>query len=146
MQRAAAGLDDQLDVGDQLRAVVPALEHDLAVVERLELGAVADADEGGGVELFGQQRHQLVLARRIERRGRLVEHDDVGLVQENAREGQPLLLAAGEDLVPGRVLLEAADEMRKADQLERPGNFLDAGLVRAAPDRSRPAASVPVGT
>ena len=54
-----------------------------------------------------KQLHQLVLALGIERRCRLVKHDDVGLVQEDAREREALLLAARERLVPGRLFLDA---------------------------------------
>ena len=53
-----------------------------------------DADQGGGFRLLAQQHHQLVLALGIKRGGRFVQHDDIGIVQEDAGERQPLLLAA----------------------------------------------------
>ena len=64
--------------------------------------------------------HQHRLALGIERRGRLVHHDDVGLVQEQPREGEALLLAAGQRAVPWHVLVvELLDEMPEADHLQR---------------------------
>ena len=70
-------------------------------------------------EPLEDEPHQVLLARRIERRGRLVHHDDVGPMDEQAREREPLLLAAGEDVLPARVLVEARDEVAEADVLER---------------------------
>ena len=101
-----------------LRAAAPALEHDLPAVERLELGPMADADDRGRVELVGQQLHQFVLALGIERRGGLVQHDDVGPMQQDPRERESLLLAARERLVPGRFLVEPIDQVAEPDGLD----------------------------
>ena len=71
------------------RALHPAdrpLENDLAVVKVRELGAMADADDARMLELACQKHHQSILARGIERGGRLVEHDDVRAVEQDARE------------------------------------------------------------
>ena len=115
----------QLDVADQLGPAAPALQHDLSVVERFELGPVADADQRGLFRLLAQELHQLVLALGIERGGRLVEHDDVRVVQEDAGEGETLLLAARQRLVPRRLVLDALDQMVEADALEGFGDLLD---------------------
>ena len=59
--------------------------------------------------VFGSRSAELVhqhrLALRIERGGRLVHHHDVGLVQEQAREGEALLLATRERAVPFRLFV-----------------------------------------
>ena len=47
------------------------------------------------VELL-QQRHDLEARRRIERAGRLVGEDQLRVVDQRARDGDALLLAAGE--------------------------------------------------
>ena len=77
-----------------------------------------------------KQLHQLVLALGIEGRCCLVEHDDVRLVQQNARECQALLFAARERLIPRRVLVELLDEMLEADASERFRNVFDASAFR----------------
>src|SRR6476659_8843206 len=77
-QPALALARNEIDVADEFRAALAPLEHDLAAVKGLKLGAMADADDRGLGQLFGHQLHHLVLALFIERGGRLVEHDDVG--------------------------------------------------------------------
>ena len=61
----------------------------------------------------------MLLARRIERRRRLVHDDDVGAVDQDAREREPLLFAAGQDALPARVLVDAIDEVPEPDLLQR---------------------------
>ena len=92
-QPGAARPGHQMNVTDETRGAASAFEHDLAIVESLELGAMPDADYGGMLELGGKQAHQLILTFRIKRRGRLVENDYVGSVQEEPAEGQALPLA-----------------------------------------------------
>ena len=93
-ETSMAWLMEQVYVGHELRALAPTLEGDLAAVERFELRPVRDADDGGRTELRRQELHELVLAGGIERGCRLIEHDDVGPMEQNSREGQSLLLAA----------------------------------------------------
>src|ERR1700732_2034995 len=96
---------NEIDVADEFRPALAPFQHDLAAVEGFELGAMGDADHGGLGQLLGHQFHHLVLALFIKRRGCLIEHDNVGAVQKQARESEPLLLAAGQRLVPWRVFL-----------------------------------------
>ena len=120
----------QPDVGDELGAAAAAFERDLAVVERLELRPMADADDRRCIELLRQQLHQLVLAFGVERRRGLVEHDDVGPMQQDAREREPLLLAAGQRLVPGGLLVEAIDQLAETDELQCLRDFIVALALR----------------
>ena len=78
-----------------------------------------DAHDRGRDELGREQLHQLVLARRIERRSCLVQHDDVRTAQQDARKREPLLLAAGQDPVPGCLLIDAIDQVVEAHQAQR---------------------------
>jgi hypothetical protein len=50
-EACAAGPWDQIDVGDEARTTPPALEHDFAAVEGLELRAMTDAHDRGRIEL-----------------------------------------------------------------------------------------------
>src|ERR1700674_4002411 len=111
--RAAAG--GELLVADDAGAAGPVLELDLALVEGLELGAVADADHGGFRQALVHELHQRFLAVLVERRRGLVHHHDIGLVDQEARESHALLLAAGERLIPGRHLVDALGELVETD-------------------------------
>jgi hypothetical protein len=71
-----------------------------------------------------------VLAVRIERRGCLVEHDDVRPVQKDAGKGEPLLLAARQGLIPGRIFFDAVPEMAQADAFQRLGNLFGGLFLR----------------
>src|SRR4029453_16768524 len=73
---------DQRDVADQFGAALAALQHDLAAMECLQLDAVGDADDGGLRQLLDDYLHHLVLALLVERRRRLIQHHDVGVVQQ----------------------------------------------------------------
>ena len=94
LDKTPTRLLNELNVGDELCAAVAPFEYDLAAVESLQLGTMPDAHDRGVRELLRQETHQPVLAHRIERRGRLIEHDDIGLVQKDAREREALLLSA----------------------------------------------------
>src|SRR5258708_40022425 len=93
-QPALALARNEIDVADEFGAALAALEHDLAAVEGLKLGAMADADDSGFGQLPGHELHHLVLALFIECRGGLVKHDDVGVMQEQPREGESLLFTS----------------------------------------------------
>ena len=56
-----------------------------------------------------------------------------GGCDEEAREGEALLLAAREDAVPGVLLVEARDEMGEAAALERLGEELVGAARRRRP-------------
>ena len=76
------------------------------------VGDEDDRDALLAVELFDGREH-LAPADGVEHGGRLVEHDALGLHRQHARDGDALLLSAGEQV--RRVL----DELRHADGLER---------------------------
>src|SRR6476469_9780566 len=82
---------DQRDVADQFGAALAPLQHDLAAVKRLQFDAVGDADDGGFGQLPDDDLHHLVLALFVERGGRLIQYHDVGVVQQEPGESQPLL-------------------------------------------------------
>lgn len=48
----------------------------------------------------------------------LIENDDVRVVQEDARKGQPLLFAARQGLIPRTFLVEPFREMVQANAFE----------------------------
>ena len=79
-------------VGDDL----PVAERDQPRRERRDVLLVRDDDDrdAGAVELL-QQRHHLEARRGIERAGGLVGEDELGIVDQRARDGDALLLAAG---------------------------------------------------
>jgi len=105
-----ARLRNKIDIGHELGGFAAPLQDDLAAVEGFELGTMADADDGRSFEA-GENFHQFILARGIERRGCLVEDDGIRPMQHYARKSQALLLAARQGLVPGPFLLEAVGEM-----------------------------------
>jgi hypothetical protein len=119
-----------MDVADEARRAALALEDDLAAVERLELGPVADADDGRVLELVGEQGHELVLALGIERGGRFVEDDDVGPMQQEPSEGEALPLSARQRLVPRRFLVDPLDEVFESDLAQRLRDVLRAPVLR----------------
>jgi len=94
------------DPGAQLRALVTGLEHQLARMECFQARTVADADHGRLGQFLDQQAHDVFLAGLVERGGRLVHEDPLRLVDQHAREGDPLLFAARQDVVPAFGLVE----------------------------------------
>src|SRR5882762_3869097 len=64
---------NEVDVADELGAALAAFQHDLAAVERFELHAMRDADDGRFRQLAGDDVHHLVLAHFIERTQRKSE-------------------------------------------------------------------------
>ncbi len=70
---------------------------------------MADAHQRRTLRLLAQELHQLVLALGVERGGRLVQHDDIRIVQENKGERQTLLLAPRQRLIPWRLVVDAVD-------------------------------------
>ncbi len=101
---------------------------------------MGDGDDG----LAGHQAVERILDRRldlrIERRGRLVEHQDGRVLQEDARDGDALALAAGQldaaladmGVIAGAPLRidEAADELVGMGELRR---LLDLRVGRLRP-------------
>src|SRR3984893_15253291 len=111
--RAAAG--GELLVADDASASGAMLELDLALMEGLEIGAVADADHGGFRQALVHELHQLLLAVLVEGRRGFVHNHDVRLVDQEACESHALLLAARESLVPGPHLADTILELVEAD-------------------------------
>jgi hypothetical protein len=109
---------NQLNIGDELCAAVAPLEHYLAAVECLQFGTMPDAHDRGVRKLLRQETHQSALPHRIERRGRLIEDDDVGLVQEDAGEREALLLSARQRLVPGPFFVETLRQVVETDETQ----------------------------
>src|SRR5437879_948911 len=78
---------------------------------------MADAHHRRIRQPLEDQAHEMLLALRIEGRGGLVHHEDVGTVDEDPGEGEPLLLAIGQDVLPAGVLVEPSDEETEPDVL-----------------------------
>jgi len=100
-------------------------KRDLAVMECLSFRPVCNADDGGCAEVLGQKFHQLILARRIERRCRLIENNDVRPMKQDTSECELLLFAGRQYLVARRVLFNAVDQMAKANKFKRLPKLID---------------------
>ena len=87
-------------------------------------------------QLLDQELHDVLLARFVERRGRLVHEDPVGLVDQHAGEGHALLLAAGQDVVPALGLVEPVAQMVEADLVQHVLQHLVADALRCGRDRA----------
>src|SRR5262245_46968384 len=85
----------KIDVAYQFCAALAPRQHDLAAVKRFELGAMGDADERRARQFLDDELHHPVLAFGVEGRGCFIEHDNVGVVQEQTREREPLFFATG---------------------------------------------------
>src|SRR5260370_29481173 len=75
------------------------------LVEAFEFGPMADADDGRGMEPFVDQLHQVFLTGWIERRGRLIHHDNAWTGDKQPSESEPLLLSSRQRLLPGKVFV-----------------------------------------
>src|ERR1051325_10428740 len=115
------------------------LPDEALVVVPGEALAVADRDERGSGELFLEQAVERILILIWKRCGRFIEKQPIRLVQERAREGQALLLAARKHLRPILAPLEIARELRQPHGAQR---ILD-GLVGMLRRLVRVAHSVP---
>ena len=80
---------------------------------------MADAQHGGILQLGVEQAHDVALAVFVERGGRFVEKDPTWLVQEEAREGEALLLAERQLAVPPFDPVELVEEIAEVASLER---------------------------
>ena len=111
----------------------PRGEIDDRIVETPQGAVMADADDRRPPRRFAQQPVERHLRRLVERRGRLVEKDDLRAGQQNPGEGEPLLLADRQPLRPVAVLVQPVDEIGQADRAQR----LDKAVARQF--RRRPA-------
>src|SRR5689334_9971749 len=92
-------------------AVAVAREHEAAVVEGGEGGAMPDRDDGGVRQPLAQQLIERRFGRFIERRRRLVEEEIIRRMQQRARDAEPLLLAEREHAIPVRLLVDALGKL-----------------------------------
>ena len=86
------------------------------MVECLELWPVRYAHDGGMRKALGHECHQMSLARRVERRCRLIHDDDIRLMQQQAHEGETLTFAAGQGAIPGGLFVEMFDKIAEANR------------------------------
>ena len=94
------------------RGAAPAeLHHELAGVERAQRRPMADAEHRRLREPLAHQPIEARLRRLVHRRGRLVEKEPVGLLDQGPREGDALLLAGGELERPVVGLVEPPGEV-----------------------------------
>src|SRR3954471_22345239 len=114
-------------IGEDLRRVVELDE--VAEVEeggllrdpRRLLHVVGDDDDGEAIAHLVEQLLDLGCRDRVERRGRLVEQDDVGLHRDGARDAQPLLLPAGKRQRAGiELVLHLVPESRLVERILDP--------------------------
>ncbi len=100
-----------------------ALKLDLAVVPLTQRRAMADRYDGGVRQPAFQLAIDCRLRRLVERGRRLVQEQPVGLEDQGARDSEPLLLAARQDVGPVRHLIEAPDERTEPRGFERRRDF-----------------------
>ena len=82
------------------------LHHQPARMEGVEGGAMADAEQRRLGETLAQQSIETRLRGLVDRRGRFVEEESLGLLHERPREGDALLLAGREPQRPVSGLVE----------------------------------------
>ena len=80
-----------------------------------EAFAVTDGDDGGALQLFGEEPVKPVLVGLGQRGGSLVKKKPVGAAEQRARKRQALLLPAGKDLRPVLASFELAGEPPQPD-------------------------------
>ena len=100
------------------------LEHDDPVGERDRRGAVRDHERRATFHHRRERRADLVLLRRVDRGGRVVEDQHRRVGEDRARDREPLTLAAGERvaaLAEHRVVAERQrrDELVRAAEASR---------------------------
>ena len=89
----------------------PGLDHDDVVGVARERHRVRDEDRRAALHERHQAVHDLRLARRVEARGRLVEHEDRRVAQQDARDPDALALAARQpDALRAERAVEAAGQ------------------------------------
>src|ERR1700722_10438266 len=99
-----------LTVGDQ---------HDVALVESLERGAMADRDDGGGRQFLLEKTIQRRLRGFVERGGGFIQEQIARRMQKRTREPKALLLAERKRPVPVPGLLQSWGEQRQAHRNQR---------------------------
>ena len=133
--------------------MVALLDHASPVEDEDRVGgedggeAVGDHDRGAAREQRAQRRLDQLLREAVEVRGRLVEDQDPGVLEDDAGDREPLLLAAGEAvaaLADDRpvAVREGGDELVEVrgpgGRLELVDGRLGAGVEEVAPDRVVP--------
>src|SRR5205823_6620534 len=94
--------------------------HDeLASVEGAKRSPVTHAKEGDVREPLAQEPVEARFGRLVQCRGRLVEEEPVGLLDEGTREGDPLLLARREPQRPVVGFIESSGQLRELHCRER---------------------------
>lgn len=83
---------------------------------------MSDADQCETGQTVGDDLHQFRLTTRVKRGRRLVEYQDVGPMDQHAREGEPLPLAFRQSGGPGQVGIEPRQEAPEPDRFERVGD------------------------
>src|SRR5262245_49901185 len=94
---------------------------------------MADAEHGRSTEPLAHQLIETGLRRLVHRRGRLVEKEPFGLLDQGPGEGHALLLARGELKRPVRGLMQPPGELGESHDVER----LAQGLVGHTSRRHR---------
>ena len=114
-------------------------------MERRERRAVADRHDGRFRQALLEQPVERRLRRLVERGGGLVEEQEIGRLQEGARDAEALLLAERQHAVPVRLLVEPLRQGGQADGADRLREPLAVVACRAPPDRSPPRPACPTG-
>src|SRR5262245_54799489 len=84
----------EVDIANEFCTALASCQHDFTAVKILKLGTMRDADQSRARQLLDERLHHLVLTFRVERGSCFVKHDDVRVVQEQARESEALFFAA----------------------------------------------------
>src|SRR5689334_2797 len=94
----------------------PELEE--AAMELDEARSVTDRDDGGLGQPLEQEAVKFSLGRLVERARRFIEEQPLRLLQQRARDREPLLLAPRELVGPVSGLVEPVAEIAEADSLD----------------------------
>src|SRR5687768_3286243 len=96
-----------------------------------EFDAMRHADDGGIRELLIEEVHHLVLALGVERGCCFVQHDNIGVMQKQPGESEPLLFASRQRLVPGRLFLKSLLEVSKSYLVQSSANLFESPVFRS---------------
>jgi len=100
--------------------------------------SVSNADQCEAGQTLGEELHHFCLTAHVKRGRRLVEHEDVGPMDQHAREGEPLLLAFRQSGRPGVVGIQPREKTPEPNRFERVGDAasLDAFRCQRLGDRT----------
>ena len=96
---------------------------------------MADRNDGRAGKLRAQHLVERGFGGLVERGGRFVEEQEIRLLQDGARDREPLLFAERQNAVPVRLFVQPRCKRGQAHGLERARQRVVRERARLAPDR-----------